>query len=79
MIAWLGVFQVALAYVCLTRGIRSVPAIEATVLLLAEPALNPVWAWLIHGEKPAALSVAGGAIIFLAIAGKVWWQNRSGA
>jgi drug/metabolite transporter (DMT)-like permease len=74
---WLGVFQVALAYVCLTRGIRSVPAMEATVFLLAEPALNPVWAWLVHGERPGALSIAGGAVILGAILTKAWWQSRS--
>lgn len=76
IIGWLGVFQVGLAYICLTRGIRSVPAVEATVLLLSEPALNPVWAWLVHGETPAALSIAGGVLISLAILAKSWWQGR---
>jgi drug/metabolite transporter (DMT)-like permease len=76
IILWLGVFQVGLAYVFLTRGIRSVAAIEATLLLLLEPALNPVWAWLVHGERPAAQSLAGGGVIFLAIGGISWWQNR---
>jgi drug/metabolite transporter, DME family len=53
IVLWLGLFQVALAYVCLTRGIRSVPAFEATTLLLLEPALNPLWVWLLHSERPA--------------------------
>lgn len=67
VISWLGIFQVALAYVFLTRGIRSAPALEASILLLLDPALNPVWTWLVHGEKPAGLSIAGGLTIFLAI------------
>ena len=53
MIGYLGVFQIGLAYLLLSTGIRHLPALEASVLLLAEPALNPVWAWLVHGETPA--------------------------
>ncbi len=74
---WLGVFQIALAYVCITRGIRHVPVFEATVLLMLEPALNPVWTWLVHGERPAAQSLGGGAIILSATLANALWQNRS--
>ena len=49
---YLGVFQIALAYLCLTRAIQRVPAFEAATLLLLEPALNPVWAWLMLSENP---------------------------
>lgn len=76
VILWLGVFQIGLAYVCLTHGIRSVPAFEAATLLLVEPALNPIWSWLMHGERPAAQSLAGGAIILGATLANAWWQNR---
>lgn len=62
-IAYLGVFQIGAAYVLLTSGIRHVPVLQASVLLLLEPALNPVWAWLVHGEAPGPWSVAGGALI----------------
>lgn len=62
-IAYLGVLQVGAAYVLLTAGIRHVPALEASVLLLLEPALNPVWSWLVHGETPGPGSLAGGALI----------------
>ncbi len=76
VLGWLGLFQVGLAYLCLTRGVEKVPAFEATTLLLLEPALNPIWAWLIHGEKPATQAVAGGAIIVSATLGNAWWQQR---
>jgi drug/metabolite transporter (DMT)-like permease len=79
VILWLGVFQIALAYFCLTRGMRHVPAFEATTLLLLEPALNPVWTWLVHGEHPAALSLVGGAIILAATLLNAWWQSRRAA
>jgi drug/metabolite transporter (DMT)-like permease len=65
-ILYLGIFQVALAYFFLTRSIKHVPAFEAATLLLVEPVFNPVWTWLLQGEKPGALALAGGALIVLA-------------
>jgi drug/metabolite transporter (DMT)-like permease len=62
-VGYLGVFQVGLAYVLLARGLRGVAALEASLLILVEPALTPVWAGLLHGEWPSALSTLGGALI----------------
>jgi drug/metabolite transporter (DMT)-like permease len=76
IIAYLGIFQVGVAYVFLLRGIRQVPAVEASLLLLLEPVLNPVWAWIVHGEKPGAWSLAGGAILLLATSVKSWIDTR---
>jgi len=79
VIAYLGIFQIGLAYLCVATAILHVPAFEATAILLVEPALNPVWAWLIQGERPAAASIAGGAVILLATVAKTWWQARAGS
>lgn len=67
-VSFLGIFQIALAYVFLVRGIRRVGALEASLLVLLEPVLNPVWAWLIHGEEPTTLALFGGAVIVAATA-----------
>jgi drug/metabolite transporter (DMT)-like permease len=40
-----------------------VPAIETSLLILLEPALNPLWAWLLAGERPPPAALAGGAVI----------------
>jgi drug/metabolite transporter (DMT)-like permease len=64
-VIYLGVVQIGLAYVLLTRGMSGVPAMEASLLLMLEPALNPVWAWMVHGETPGPYALAGGAIILL--------------
>jgi DME family drug/metabolite transporter len=66
IILFLGIFQIAFAYAFLNRGIVGVPAFEASLLLLLEPVLNPIWAWWIHGERPGTASLAGGAVILLA-------------
>jgi drug/metabolite transporter, DME family len=77
VVAYLGVVQVGLAYVCLTRAVRHVPAFEASTLLLSEPALNPVWAWLVHGERPSRWGLAGGALILTATFANAWWKGRT--
>lgn len=70
ILAYLGVFQIGLAYVFLTAAIRHLGALETALLLLLEPVLNPIWAWLVHGEHPGAWSLAGSAIILGATAAK---------
>ena len=42
---------------------RHVGALEASLLLFVEPALSPVWAWLVNGERPSPLALLGGAVI----------------
>lgn len=76
IVIYLGVFQIALAYVLLLRGLEKVRALEASLLLLLEPVLNPVWAWIVHGERPGAWSLAGGGVIIAATVVKSWWDGR---
>jgi len=63
VLLYLGVFQIGLAYFCMTRGVKHVPAFETSVLILLEPAMNPVWTYFLHGERPGPLALAGGSII----------------
>ena len=79
VLLYLGVFQIGLAYIALSRSIRYVPGLEAATLLLIEPVFNPFWTWLIHGEQPGNFTLLGGALIILAAFGGVWWQARSQA
>jgi drug/metabolite transporter, DME family len=76
VLLFLGVVQIGLAYMLLVRGLRHVPAFEASVLLLAEPALNPLWSWLAHDEVPGGLALLGGAIILSATLSKAWLGAR---
>ena len=76
VILYMGVVQIGLAYVILTRSIRHVPAVEAATLLLLEPVLNPVWTWLLQGERMSATTLSGGALILSAIFGSTLYQAR---
>jgi drug/metabolite transporter (DMT)-like permease len=83
VVVYLGVVQIGLAYLLLIRGMRHVPALEASLLLLVEPVLNPLWAWLLQKEVPEAASIVGGAVILITTAvmtsrgGKVSSQERN--
>lgn len=67
-IAYLGVVQIGLAYWFFARGLRALPALEVSLLVLLEPVLNPLWTWLLHGERPGLLASAGGAVMVAALA-----------
>jgi drug/metabolite transporter (DMT)-like permease len=65
--ATLGVVQLGFQYILLTFAIRHVPAAEVALIGRASLVLAPIWVWLGVGEVPSALTLAGGAVIFLAI------------
>jgi drug/metabolite transporter, DME family len=79
VILYLGLFQVGLAYWCLTRAIRHIPAFEATTMLQLEPAMSPFWTWLVHREVPSVWAMAGGAIIISATLVNTWRNRWTGA
>ena len=79
VLAFLGVFQIAIAYIFLVGGVRRVGAFEVSLLLLLEPVLSPLWAWLIHGEQPSTMASLGGAVIVAATAVYTWSGTRPAA
>lgn len=63
VLVFLGVAQVAMAYRLLVRAVERVPALEASLLALFEPVLNPVWAWALLGERPSSWAMVGATIL----------------
>ena len=63
----LGVFQLALPYALYARAIPSVRAIDAVLIVLIEPILNPIWVFLFLGEIPGPWSLVGGAVVLGAV------------
>lgn len=74
-VSFLGFFQIALAYVFMVHGVRRVGALEVSLLVLLEPVLGPLWAWIIHGEEPSSLALVGGAVIIAATAMYTWREG----
>jgi len=75
VVLYMGIFQVGLSYICVTHALRHVRAFEANILLMLEPVLNPVWVWLVHGEKPGGWALAGGVLILGASLVNAWRQS----
>jgi len=70
VILYLGVVQIGVAYACLTAALRHVGALAATLLLFVEPALNPIGAFIVHGERVAPTALVGGIVIMAATLAK---------
>jgi len=68
VVLYLGIVQIGLAYtlftVALARGARS---LDAGIVGYIEPVLNPIWVFLVLGEKPSGWALLGGVIIIGAV------------
>ncbi|EGW35931.1 DMT family transporter [Desulfosporosinus sp. OT] len=63
----LGVVQLGIPYILFSRAIKHATALEAILIPVIEPLLNPVWVFLILGEAPGLLAIIGGFIVLSAI------------
>lgn len=65
----MGICQVGAGLILFTIGSKSVPAVELTLLSLAEVILGPIWVFFFLNETASVNTLIGGAVILLAIAG----------
>ena len=78
VVLYLGLFQIGLAYVLMTRALQHVEALAASLVLLVEPALNPVWAWIVNREYPSYQAMAGGVVILgSTLLHTIWTTGRT--
>lgn len=63
----LGVVQLGVSYWLYARAIKHVTALEAVLIPVIEPILNPVWVLIMLGERPTKLALVGGAIVLSAV------------
>src|SRR6267143_3682044 len=76
VVVFLGVCQLGIPYLFLARAVPRVRALEVGLFLLIEPVLNPIWAWLVHGEKPGPATLVGGMVILGATAIRTVFDTR---
>ncbi|HUP47611.1 MAG TPA: DMT family transporter [Thermoanaerobaculia bacterium] len=67
ILLFLGLFQLAAAYVLFVRGLKYVTATEASLTGMLEPVANPLWVFLFLGERPSVFAAAGALIVLAAI------------
>ncbi len=66
-VAYLGIFQIGLAFILFTKGIRHIPALEANLIGTLEPVLNPVWVFLFLGERMGRFALLGGLVVLTGV------------
>lgn len=71
VLSFLGIFQMALAYAFFVKGLEHVTATAAFLTGMIEPVANPIWVFLVLGERPSPLAILGGAIVL----GAIGWRT----
>lgn len=74
----LGLVQLGASYWLYARAIRHVTALEAVLIPVIEPILNPVWVLLLIGEKPSGLAIVGGGVVLAAVTWRAVQSIRGG-
>jgi len=63
----LGIFQLGIPYILYSKAVKYVSALDAVLIPVLEPILNPLWVFLLLGESIGMWPMIGGAIIIVAI------------
>ncbi len=74
---FLGTVQIGVAYVFFAFAMARVQALEASLIGMLEPVLNPVWVFLFLGETPGWWAVLGGAVLVSAVGTRTWITERN--
>jgi drug/metabolite transporter (DMT)-like permease len=75
----LSVVQMALPYLIFSWALRRVAAHRAALIVLLEAILNPIWTYLIVGERVPAATLIGGPLILISVVGWIlltWRRER---
>ena len=67
IISLTGLIILPVSFVMLSRASRYTTASNVSMLMLLETVLGPLWVWMVIDERPSHLTIAGGAIVILAI------------
>jgi drug/metabolite transporter, DME family len=76
-IVFLGVVQIGISYALFAFAISGISALEATLLGMLEPLLNPVWVFLGTGERPSEWALVGAALIIASIVARAVLEQRT--
>lgn len=68
LVAFMSIAQFTLPYVLFSWALRRVEAHRASIIVLLECVLNPLWTYLMIGERPAPATLIGGPLILCGVA-----------
>ncbi|MDX2158344.1 MAG: DMT family transporter [Hyphomicrobiaceae bacterium] len=76
LFALFGFTQQGAGLILTTIGIARLPSAHAALLMALDVPLSPTWVWLVVGERPAAMALAGGAMVLAAVVGHIVVESR---
>ncbi len=63
MIFVLGIIQLGIPYILYTKALRHVQALDAILVSMIEPILNPFWVYIFIGERMGEWALIGGILV----------------
>jgi drug/metabolite transporter (DMT)-like permease len=77
MLLVMGVIQLGVPYILYSIAIKHVTALEAILVPVIEPVLNPIWVALFYGELPSSSAFLGGGIVLAAVTARALRRSKA--
>lgn len=76
IIGIMGVIQLGIPYIFYVNATKYLTALEAILITVIEPLLNPLWVFIFTGEKPGTYAIIGGLVIIFAVLARGIYVSR---
>lgn len=63
----MGIFQLGIPFVFYINSLKYITALEAILITVMEPLLNPLWVYIFAGEKPGLYTILGGIVVIISV------------
>jgi drug/metabolite transporter (DMT)-like permease len=74
----LGVVQLGLSYILFAAAVKHASALDSILVPTIEPLLNPIWVFLLLGERPGPWALVGGVIVLVSVTARSVLMTRTG-
>jgi drug/metabolite transporter (DMT)-like permease len=74
IVAVMGVVQLGVPYWLFSKGLERISIQEASLIVLIEPVLNPIWVALVVNEVPSLATLIGGGLILWGLGLRYMWS-----
>ena len=78
ILAIMGVVQLGIPYFLFSKALETISLQEASLIVLIEPVLNPIWVAILLGEAPSMATFLGGGMILFSLGFRyVWFLSKA--
>ena len=79
LFAVFGIFQMGIALIMFTAGVRLIPSADAGLISVLESVLAPLLVWVIFAETPSTPTLIGGAVVIGAVLAAAMMERENTA